>query len=330
MTQHDLDKRLQELRGLVENRDQLLSRRARLLDRIRVLEDRCARLQKEAAAEQADVDKLEGFSFAGLVQSLMGTKDENLKRERQEAEEAALLLESNTQALQDARRDLARIQRELADMGTYETQYNALLMEKAELLKEFRTPLAERLEELERRQTDLARQEKELREALQAAESAIGCAREVRDALNSAADWGTWDILGGGLMADAFKHSALDEAQQKLNHLNARLACLRDELDDVDIRSDLQVGVDGFLHFADFFFDGLFADLAVQDHIDRSRAQVEELIQQIIALRNRLSNLADAAALEQGTARHQWTQLVLESPYPEPAPPPIWDGGKLY
>ena len=70
--------------------------------------------------------------------------------------------------------------------------------------------------------------------------------------------------------------------------------------------------------------------IAILESFSGDMMDYPQLTQQIIALRNRLSNLADAAALEQGTARHQWTQLVLESPYPEPAPPPIWDGGKLY
>ena len=35
------------------------------------------------------------------------------------------------------------------------------------------------------------------------------------------------------------------------------------ELADVEITADLQITVDGFLKFADFFFDGLFTDLSL-------------------------------------------------------------------
>jgi len=35
----------------------------------------------------------------------------------------------------------------------------------------------------------------------------------------------------------------------------------------------MQVNVDGFLRFADYFFDGLFADWAVLDRINQSQEQ---------------------------------------------------------
>ena len=46
--------------------------------------------------------------------------------------------------------------------------------------------------------------------------------------------------------------------------------CIRDR-----ITADLQVTVDSFLKFADFFFDGLFADWAVLDHINQAQSRVE-------------------------------------------------------
>ena len=47
-------------------------------------------------------------------------------------------------------------------------------------------------------------------------------------------------------------------------------------------------GLDDFLRFADFFFDGLFADWAVLDHIHHSQQQVESTLSQIEALLSQL------------------------------------------
>ena len=36
-----------------------------------------------------------------------------------------------------------------------------------------------------------------------------------------------------------------------------------------------------FLHFADFFFDGIFADWAVMDHIENSQKQIRNVTRQV-------------------------------------------------
>lgn len=53
------------------------------------------------------------------------------------------------------------------------------------------------------------------------------------------------------------------------------------ELTDVSIDAEMQVKMDGFLRFADYFFDGLFADWAVMDHIENSQKQVSQTRRQV-------------------------------------------------
>ena len=101
--------------------------------------------------------------------------------------------------------------------------------------------------------------------------------------------WSTWDIVGGGLLVDIAKHRELDHAQEQVEQLQIDLRRFKTELVDVEITAELQVSVDGFLKFADFFFDGLFADWAVLDHIKQAQEQVEntkQQIEQVLAMLN--------------------------------------------
>ena len=79
--------------------------------------------------------------------------------------------------------------------------------------------------------------------------------------------------MGGGLMADLAKYEELDDAQEQIEQLQVELRRFKTELSDVEIAADLQVTVDSFLKFADFFFDGLFADWAVLDHINQAQSR---------------------------------------------------------
>lgn len=55
-----------------------------------------------------------------------------------------------------------------------------------------------------------------------------------------------------------------------MEYLQSQLRAFRTELADVTISADFQVNIDGFLRFADYVFDGIFADWAVLDRINQA------------------------------------------------------------
>ena len=126
--------------------------------------------------------------------------------------------------------------------------------------------------------------------------------------LDSAAGWGTWDILGGGMLATMAKHGRMNDAQNAAFQARQAISRFRTELADVSqLRvPDLQVGE--FTSFADYFFDGLFVDLYIQDKIGTARrsaeetaAQVEDLLSQLRRERDR--TVERAAELERERER---------------------------
>ena len=55
----------------------------------------------------------------------------------------------------------------------------------------------------------------------------------------------------------------------------------RDELGDIRDVENLNIDIDGFLAFADFFFDGFVADIFVQSKIRKGQQQVREAIRRV-------------------------------------------------
>ena len=131
--------------------------------------------------------------------------------------------------------------------------------------------------------------------------------------LDSAEGWGTWDLFGGGLISDLAKHSHLDEAQGAIEHLQSELRRFKTELADVTIHADMQVNVDGFLRFADYFFDGLFADWAVLDKISQSQSQVQNTKSQIEGVLSRLNSMMQAVEQEQAQIKNKIDTLVRQA-----------------
>ncbi len=128
-------------------------------------------------------------------------------------------------------------------------------------------------------------EERELREAIQAGREVLYHLDGVSKALNSASNWGLWDMFGGGLFVTWAKHSRLNDAKQQIRKAQDACRTFARELRDVQMHLDINLEMDGFLKFADYFFDGFLADIMVQsrinsmrDDVNRQRAYIESTL----------------------------------------------------
>lgn len=307
------DEKLKALQEKISRSRQLTS----MLNELRSQRDTIAARVRELEAikmdEQADVDRLEGRSLASFFYNVIGKMDERLNKEREEAYAARVKYDAAARELEAIDGDIQRCESELSGLRGCEREYEATLREKANAVKSEGGARAEEILKLEERHAYLESQKKELREAISAGNSARSTAESVLSSLDSAEGWGTWDLLGGGLLADMAKHSHLDEAQGAIERLQSQLRRFKTELADVTIHADMQVNVDGFLRFADYFFDGLFADWAVMDKISQSQSQVQSTKNQIDSVLSRLNSMMSAAEREQAQTKSKLDALVLEA-----------------
>lgn len=122
---------------------------------------------------------------------------------------------------------------------------------------------------------------REMQEAVQAGERALGSLYAAKEKLQSARIWGIADIMGGGMFSDMMKHSKIRDASRLMEQAKHDLQMFQRELKDVSEHVELHMEIGGFLSFADFFFDGFVADYLVQSRIADAREQVEDAIFQI-------------------------------------------------
>ena len=307
------DEKLKALQEKISRSRQLTSMLKELRSQRDTIAARVQELEAIKMDEQADVDRLEGRSLASFFYNVIGKMDERLNKEREEAYAARVKYDAAARELEAIDGDIQRCESELSGLRGCEREYEATLREKANAVKSAGGARAEEILKLEERHAYLESQKKELREAISAGNSARSTAESVLSSLDSAEGWGTWDLLGGGLLADMAKHSHLDEAQGAIERLQSQLRRFKTELADVTIHADMQVNVDGFLRFADYFFDGLFADWAVMDKISQSQSQVQSTKNQIDSVLSRLNSMMSAAEREQAQTKSKLDALVLEA-----------------
>lgn len=275
---------------------------------------RAQELKESFLKEQADVDRLEGRSLSAFFYNVIGKMDEKLTQERQEAYAAQVKYDAVARELAGIEEDLERYQAELHSLQNCEARYFAVLREKTQAVKANGGDIAQQILRLEERTAYLESQSRELEEAFAAGQGALTTTDQIMDSLDSAESWGTWDLVGGGLVADLAKHSRLDEAQACVESLQSQLRRFKTELADVTIAADFQVNIDGFLRVADYFFDSLFADWAVLDQIHQSQDQVQNTRSQICNVLDYLQTLMDQTTAEKTRLQQEIERLVSSIP----------------
>ena len=309
-----MDDSLQELRQKAAMRPLLEDKLNELHRQRRQYDDQVISLRVAFRQEQEDVEKLEGRSLANYFYQVIGKLDDKLDEERKGAYAAKVKLDAAERELAGVEADIQEIQSQLAEIRIAEAQYKEALEKKRDDLKASGTQTANEIIELEERIAALEAQKREIKEAISAGYSARGTADRILAELEDADGWNTWDLIGGGgIITHMAKHSHLDSAQDLVQELQSKLRRFKTELADIQITANMQVNVDGFLRFADYFFDGLFADWAVGDRISQSQSSVSSTKSQINRTLDKLNNMQSAADSEICRLKAQLDDLVVSA-----------------
>ncbi len=243
-----------------------------LLEKSSQLEALRTRLDKE----KVDVDKLERTSLTGLFHSVLGNREQQLEKERQELLSAQLLFHQKEYQVNYLQQEQIALSERIASLAGIEAEYQRVFSEKEEALRRSNQVVAGELMELSETQAKANSEIKELDEAIRAGNNAVSALDEMIGSLESAEGWGLWDLFGGGLLTTAVKHSRIDDARAELNEVQARMSSFTRELADVQKSIHLEIDISRLDTFANFFFDGLITDWIVQSKIVKSLEQARE------------------------------------------------------
>jgi prefoldin subunit 5 len=269
-------------------------------------------LKEQLESELKDVEKLEGISFSSLVFSLLGKKEERLAKEKEEYLSVKLKYDDCLKAIKELENELSNVKNKLKNYEGLEDEYNRKIAEKKEIILRNEGENSQNLRNALDRINDLKIDIKEVREAIYAGARAYDALNQMEDSLEDAKGWGTWDMLGGGLISNMAKHSAIDKAKNISHDFQYLLKSFVKELEDVNEFTNIEVNISSFLGFADFFFDGFFVDWYVQSKINDSLDRVREASHKVESIIQKLKN--DLSNLEKELKEHEnYVNQLLES-----------------
>ncbi len=248
---------------------------------------RCDDLKAELEKENADLIKLEKNSFSSVIYSVLGTLDKHIEKEKVEALAAKLKYD---QALKDVKEVSDRIDTLTAEHDAYfgcQQKYDALFAMKRLTLIEQNSHKGELILEHEKNINAAKISIKEIGEAIKAGEDAQEALRASLNELDSAEDYSTWDLIGGGMISGIMKHERIDEAADLMVLAQRRLERFKEEMGDVR----LSIDISDSLSLVDIFFDNIFSDFMVHSRINDAQDSVSEALDKLTTAIFKLKNM---------------------------------------
>lgn len=308
----EINNQLSKLQGEIHRLQKLTAMIQSLSENLSLLEEKARTAQAEFEKEDRDYQKIQEKSLSAIIFSVLGKLDERQEKERQEAVAANIKYQQCLQDIDDIKHQLRTLEAEKQQYQNAQAQYDRLYQEKRELLIKDNAKTAAQILDLDKQAEQSNANLQEIEEALTVGKAVELSISQVLKNLGSANDYGTWDLLGGGIFVDLAKHSQIDQANAEIQKTQSLLRCFHTELTDINISADLDIDISSFDTFADFVFDGFLFDWMVQSKINTAQQNTQNILSQVQAVMGKLKELQAAELALQKDLEEQIRTLVLQ------------------
>ncbi len=274
------------------------------------LEQKWQELKSVLEKEEQDVEKLSKVSFSNFLHTILNDKDEKLDKEKQEAFTAKLKCDSVLSQLKECKSTLNKLTEKYNRLSHAKEEYAILLKKKRDFILSNMPDKWSAIDRLMEEDKMISSQLKEVNEAINAGNNTMTCINHALDALQSAENWGTLDMLGGGVLSTMAKRDKMSQAQSYMSDMQKWIGIFARELKDIDTTINADLQLDSFLGFADYFFDGFFVDWAVQSKINSAQDKVRNTYNEVEHILRNLSNEANNLNNRRSKINHAITMLI--------------------
>lgn len=236
-----------------------------------------ADLETKMFAEHSDVEDLENRSLKSVFRQILGDKEAQLEKERQEYLHAFMKFEEYKKTLDILEYEKGILQEKVANASDVSAQIKKQLAIRKKEVMVNGSAIGKKISQLESEKNKYYYIRKECLEAVEVGNSAIGMMEEMVQNLKAANNWGTWSTRRrGNSVTSIMKMVSIDKAKKISHQCQHLLRVFSKELADIhgQQKFDLSFNIDGFNSFLSVFFDNLISDWVVQRKIAASLSSV--------------------------------------------------------
>ena len=261
---------IRELMELQKSNELAKKRLTFILDELAKKNNQADELESKMLKEHEDVEALENMSIKSVFRKILGDKEAQLEKERQEYLHAFMKYEEYKKTLSILEYEKKILQEKVAnavDVG--EEIKKQLAIRKKEVMLNG-SEIGKQITALESENNRYYYIRKECLEAIEVGNSAVGVMEEMIQSLRAAHGWGQWTRGSRSKgVSTMIKMTSVDKAKKLSHQAQQLLKVFSKELADINGQQNFNFRFDfgGFDSFLNIFFDNLISDWVVNKKI---------------------------------------------------------------
>ncbi len=269
-----------KIRSTIELYEKLVRLKSHIAEIDNNLSDSYARiklLDKKLDSELKDIEALEKIGIKSLFYRTLGSKEEQLDKERQEYLDLSLHFNELKKEVELMEYEKKILTKKILELPTLEKELPILKQKrKEEILIGGMTEIKAELMLTFQNMDVQIKLKTEIGEAIREGNKCIQLLDNILNHLSNASDWGKWDMRGNDRRAGYMRKKSIDNAINILPSAQHQLNLFLREMNDLE-EENLGISLQDihFNRFKDFFFDNLISDWIIQQRIKNTYYNIE-------------------------------------------------------
>ncbi|MFK7807772.1 MAG: hypothetical protein AB8F74_08255 [Saprospiraceae bacterium] len=303
-TAKELQKTLKEQQEL----NRVLRYIADLDKQIEGASNKLGELTLKQAEEFEDVRKLEQTSLKSMFYKVLGSKEQQIEKERQEYLQVALEYDEAKKTLELLKYERSVLEKKLTDAKVLENKVAKLKKQREKELMKSNSLAGQRLVQIVEGQDELQGINTQIGEAIIAGQQAYNALNQIITLLRRSNNWGHWGQPGRQFNPARYnRHSNIDRAKSQAYQAQQLLRRFEMELNDVYRKQNYQLKFElgSFNNFIHMLFDNLISDWIVQQKIHNA-------VSSVAAVRDRVKRLLGTLEADNRRSSEDFKRLDRE------------------
>jgi len=288
MAKTDIQKEIQETISQIVHLDvvesQLDSSKSDLESQYALLE----KMDNDMTDELKDISKLEGLSTRSIFHKILGNKEEQLEKERQEYLELTLKFEEVQKNIDLLEYEVNLLEAKMGNKSELQVQLVKLKNDRENEIIYSDPVLRQKMLALSHELESCYQHKKELEEASEEGKICLNLVNQIINQMQKVRNWGGRHPKGRhSQMQRMIRRDAIDRARNLSYQVRHHLNLFRRELDDIGMHLSSDIDQRQFSDFTGFFFNNIITDWIMQQKLTQA-------MQSITATRGEVSRLVGA------------------------------------
>lgn len=275
-----------------------------------------SKLTASQLKEFEDLQTLEKTSLKSMFYKVLGSKEAQIEKERQEYLEVALKYDEAKKTVDLLEYERSVLEKKLRDAEKLEKKIEKLKKKREKELMKSNSLAGQRLVQIAKGEDELQSISREIDEAIAVGQQASHMLNQIISLLRQSNNWGHWG-QGRRMVNPAryARHSSIDRAKNLAYKTQQHLRQFEIELADIYRQQNytLKLEMGSFNSFVHVLFDNLISDWVIQQKIHNATTNVAAVRDRVTRLLGNLEADRRSTVDEVSRLRREREQLVMKS-----------------